>query len=109
MCVFSTNDIDFIKSLKKNNLVIVNFFADWCMSCRIIDKVFIKLSEDKKYKNVVFLKMNAEKNPIARNIVAVDSLPFFSVFKKGVLIKSTSTSKEKIIKELIEFLIAENI
>lgn len=102
MAVELISDNEFESTLKSHDLVVVKYFADWCGSCRLFAPKFKRLSNDEKYSEIVFLDINAEKNPEARKAAGVSSLPYFAIFKNGELQEGLSTSKEDAFVELIE-------
>lgn len=102
MAVELVNDTDFALKLQENDKVVVKYYADWCGSCRLFSPKYKRLSNDERYQGITFLDVNAEKNPEARRLAGVSSLPYFAVFNKGELVEGVCTSKEDVVTELIE-------
>lgn len=102
MEIRTSTDADFEQLLKDNELVVVKYYAGWCGSCRLFAPKFKRLSNDERFINVAFLDVDAEKNPEARKIAGVDTLPFFATFKNGELVDATSTTKEDQVVSMIE-------
>lgn len=102
MEIRTSTDADFEQLLKDNELVIVKYYAGWCGSCRLFAPKFKRLSNDERFTKVAFLDVDAEKNPIARKMANVDTLPFFATFKNGELLEANSTTKEDIVVGMIE-------
>lgn len=69
---------DFIKE----DLVLIDFYADWCMPCVIMGPVVEEISEKFKGK-IKFGKVNVEDNPELASKFHVASIPNFLVFKNG--------------------------
>jgi thioredoxin 1 len=103
MSVIISEDSKFKQDLQ-NPKVVVKYYADWCGSCKLFSPKFKRLSDDERFKDIVFLDVNAEHNPEARQLAGVTTLPFFATFKNGELMQSTSTSKEDKFLELLETL-----
>ncbi|MEZ4805229.1 MAG: thioredoxin family protein [Bacteroidia bacterium] len=101
MSVIAIDDSGFAAELKDKK-VIVKYYADWCGSCKLFSPKFRRLSEDERFKDIIFLDVNAEKSPEARKMAKVDNLPFFAVFKNGELIDGKSTSLEAVVIEMLE-------
>jgi thioredoxin 1 len=101
MAVQKIDDGAFEQMLNNNQKVVVKYFADWCGSCKLFSPKFRRLSEDDRFKDIVFLDVNAEENEKARKAAGVDNLPFFAVFQDGKLVKGSSTSKEEVVVELL--------
>jgi len=104
MAVIQSSDADFASHLKSNEKVIVKYFADWCGNCKLFAPKFRRLSEDERYKDIVFMDVNAEENEQARHAGAVDNLPYFAVFKNGERIAGRAASKEESVVELLSLL-----
>lgn len=80
----------------------VKFYADWCGSCKLFTPKFRRMSEEETNAGIAFVDVNAEENPAARSLAPVDSLPFFAVFKDGQLVAGLATSKEEVVRELLD-------
>lgn len=102
MEIKTSTDADFEQLLKDNEQVVVKYYAGWCGSCRLFAPKFKRLSNDERFTNVAFLDVDAEKNPVARKMANVDTLPFFATFKNGELVEATSTTKEDQVVSMIE-------
>jgi len=76
---FSTFD----KFLKSTSLpVLVDFWADWCMPCRIMAPVMEELARDYAGK-AVFARLNVDENPDIASQYNVMTIPLFIIFKNG--------------------------
>ena len=104
MSIQVSTDSDFKEALASNDKVVVKYFANWCGSCKLFAPKYRRLSTDDRFKDVVFLDVNAEENPEARKLAGVDNLPFFAVFKGGKLQEGAATSLEAKVVEMIESL-----
>ncbi|MDX2000992.1 MAG: thioredoxin family protein [Chitinophagales bacterium] len=102
MSVIATTDSDFKTALESNAKVIVKYYADWCGSCKLFAPKYKRLSDDERFQGITFLAINAEKNPDARKLAGVDTLPYFAVFKSGELVAGGSASKEDYVVGLLQ-------
>lgn len=100
MGVIKSEDSSFKADISKPK-VVVKYYADWCGSCKLFSPKFKRLSDDDRFKEVVFLDVNAEQNPEARKIAGVSTLPYFAVFKDGILLDAKSTSKEEVLLDML--------
>jgi thioredoxin 1 len=64
-----------------NSLVVVDFFADWCMPCVMMAPIFEDLAT--RMKNVKFAKVNVDENQSLSQKFKVMSIPCIIVFKDG--------------------------
>ena len=102
MAVQVLQDHEFAPTLESNNKVIGKYFADWCGSCKLFAPKFRRLSDDERFADITFVDVDAEHNPDARNMANVDNLPFFAIFKDGVLVDGMATAKEENVLSLLE-------
>jgi thioredoxin 1 len=101
MAVNIVDDSNFKEQLNAHEKIVVKYYADWCGSCKLFAPKFKRLSDDERFKDIVFLDVNAEKNPEARREGEVKNLPTFAVFKNGKLLESLATNKEEALIDLL--------
>ena len=64
--------------LKSDKLVIIDFFATWCMPCQMLTPILAQI--DKENEGIEIFKVNVDENQetaIRYNIVSVPTLIFF--------------------------------
>tara|TARA_Y100000034_G_scaffold66384_1_gene80159 strand:- start:38 stop:373 length:336 start_codon:yes stop_codon:yes gene_type:complete len=66
-----------------HKLVVVDFFAEWCMPCVMIAPIIEELAEVDSMKEVKFTKINIDDNADLANKYKVSSIPCLIIFKKG--------------------------
>jgi len=66
----------------KEEIVLVDFYADWCMPCVMMAPVIEELSRKFKGK-IKFGKVNIEDNQELARKFNVSSIPTFILFKNG--------------------------
>lgn len=69
------------KVLKADNLVVVDFFADWCGPCKMLSAVLDKLKEENP--DINFFKVNVDDNPQLAEQFEVSSIPNIVFFRNG--------------------------
>jgi thioredoxin 1 len=77
------NDFD---SHVKKGIVLVDFFAEWCMPCLMMAPVIEDLSETFSGK-IKFAKVNVGDNERLAQKFEVSSIPNFTLFKDGKVIE----------------------
>ena len=82
--ILHLKDEDFNKEIEKD-LVLVDFYADWCGPCRMLSPLIEELAEENN--NVKVIKVNVdEREDVARNY-AVMSIPTLLLFEDGEIKK----------------------
>ena len=66
-----------------HKLVVVDFYAEWCMPCVMLAPVIEELAEFKSMKEVKFTKVNIDDNSELARKYNVSSIPCLIIFKKG--------------------------
>jgi len=66
---------------EKTPLVVVDFFAEWCMPCVMMGPVIERMAE--KNTEVKFCKINVDDAPNLSNEYEVSSIPCIVFFKEG--------------------------
>jgi thioredoxin 1 len=81
--VVALTDSTFDATIKNASIpVLVDFWAEWCMPCRMMAPVIAELAHDYAGK-AMFAKINVDENPETAERFNVVSIPFFIVFKNG--------------------------
>lgn len=101
MGVTEITDKEFMDEIQNNGSVIIKYYADWCGNCKLIAPKYKRLSNDERFTGVKFLDVNAENNPVARDFVKVDNLPFFAVIQNGEVVEASAGSKEEMIVNML--------
>jgi thioredoxin 1 len=68
--------------VKSTQPVVVDFYADWCGPCKIIEPVIHKLSEEYQGK-VKFVKVDTDANQELAMQFGIMSIPTVMFFSKG--------------------------
>ena len=66
-----------------HKLVVVDFYAEWCMPCVMLAPIFEELAESKSMKEVKFTKINIDDNEKLSRRYNVSNIPCLIIFKKG--------------------------
>lgn len=87
-----------------HTLVVVDFFADWCMPCLMMAPVIEELAED--MKEIKFMKIDIDDNPELSQRYEIRSIPTLIFFKDGKIVdKVIGGMDEDTLKEKIESLL----
>lgn len=92
---------NFDETIQNNELVIVDFWAEWCGPCKAFAPVFEEAA--KQFPSIVFAKVNTEKEMELSQEFNIRSIPTLMIIKKQVIIYSESGALPlNAFKELIE-------
>ena len=76
------NQDQFIKTVEDNNIVVIDFFADWCGPCQTLLPTVHKLAEELK-DEVTIKKVNVDTNRELSTAFNIRSIPTLVYFKNG--------------------------
>ena len=81
-----TNDQTFENDISSNELpVVVDFGAEWCGPCKVLDPILEEIAEEHKDKVKIY-KMNIDENPMTPQKYGIRGIQTIMIFKKGELI-----------------------
>ena len=76
----------FNDTINNNNLVLMDWWAEWCGPCRSFAPVFEEASG--KHTDIVFGKIDTETQPELAAMARITSIPTIMAFREGILIFS---------------------
>ena len=72
---------NFNREIANNDLLLVDFWAEWCGPCKSMHPIFTRMA--KKYKRVRFARVNVDNAQDIASKYGVQSIPTFIMFKNG--------------------------
>ena len=96
-------DNNFNQSVSENNLILVDFWAEWCGPCKMLSPILDEISNE---TGLLVGKLNVDENQEKTLQYGVSSIPTMVLFKDGVPVHTMigAKPKHKILKELAEWL-----
>ena len=84
--IIHATDSSFESDVLKSEIpVIVDFWAEWCMPCRMIAPTLVDISEEYDGK-VKVAKLDVDSNPATAGQYGVRSIPTLLIFKAGTVV-----------------------
>lgn len=77
---------NFDTTITENDIVVVDFWADWCGPCKMFAPTFETASE--KYPDIVFGKVDTEAQQSLAGAAGIQSIPTLMVFREKILLFS---------------------
>jgi thioredoxin 1 len=84
--VTKLNSSNFDSVISTDKPVLVDFWADWCMPCRMMAPVMDELAQAYAGK-AMFGKVNVDENSQIAGRYGIMSIPHFLIFKNGTLVE----------------------
>lgn len=83
----STVDIttaDFEKTVTENDIVLVDFWAEWCGPCKMFGPVYEKVSG--KNPEITFAKVDTDAEQQLGAMLQIQSIPTLMAFREGIAV-----------------------
>ena len=74
----------FNETLDSNEIVIIDFWAEWCAPCKQFAPIFEKVAEDNP--TITFAKVNTEEQQALAQQYNIQSIPSLMVVRDGIIL-----------------------
>jgi thioredoxin 1 len=97
--MINITDESFDSEVKSNELILVDFWAEWCGPCKRMLPILEEIDSESK---VLVGKLNVDENPEKPLEYSVSSIPTMVLFKGGLPVHSIvgAKPKHKLLEEL---------
>ena len=96
-------DDSFNEVVSTNDLVLIDFWAEWCGPCKKLSPILDEISDE---RGLLVGKLNVDENPAKMEEYSIHSIPTVVLFKSGQPVKTITGAKPKhlLLKELSEWI-----
>ncbi|KAI0972627.1 putative thioredoxin G6G8.7 [Xylaria arbuscula] len=95
------NKAEFDEAVKNNPVVLLDAFAVWCGPCKAIAPKLADWSNEDRFKDVFFAKIDVDDLPDLSQELGITAMPTFIAFKDGELAGKFVGARPDKIEELI--------
>ncbi|KAH8594394.1 thiol-disulfide exchange intermediate [Bisporella sp. PMI_857] len=82
--VLEIRSLSEFNKLKKNPLLVIDFYATWCGPCKAISPMFEKLAKQHEgSKSIIFAKVDVDKARDVSQELGITAMPTFKFFRNG--------------------------
>jgi thioredoxin 1 len=86
MATINVTEAQFPQTIEENDIVFVDFWADWCGPCKQFAPVYDAVSQ--QHEDVVFAKVDTEAEQRLAAAAGITSIPTLMAFREKVLVFS---------------------
>ncbi|MCH1538288.1 MAG: thioredoxin [Candidatus Poseidonia sp.] len=101
MATLELTEPTFAETIEGNDLVILDFWAEWCGPCKAYGPVYERVSEE--FPDVVFGKIDTEDQQGLAGMFGIRSIPTTIAFKEGIgVFMQPGALPEDALRDLVE-------
>ncbi len=88
------------QTLDNNDIVLIDFWAEWCGPCKMFGPIFEKASE--KHDDIAFMKVDTEEDQQLAGAFGIQSIPTLAIFRDKIMIyKQPGALPENSLEDII--------
>lgn len=84
MAYVELTEKNFSETIENNDIVIIDFWAEWCGPCKAFGPIFEKVA--KEYSDITFAKVNTETEQGLAGHFQIRSIPTLIILKEKVVV-----------------------
>ena len=106
MTVFETNDAQLRHQIHAHERVIAKFTSEGCAVCQALAPHFSRFAAEPPYRDVLFVQLNSDENPVARQLMDRKAAPFFVSYHAGKLLECDALTQDAEVRAMLDRLVA---
>lgn len=87
------NEQNFEQEVLKQDLALVDFYADWCGPCKMMAPIIDAIANERQ--DITIGKVNVDENPVLSSQYKIMTIPTIIVFKNGEIANQISGLRSK--------------
>ncbi len=100
MATIALTSENFNEIVENNDIVVIDFWAEWCGPCKQYGPIFEKVSEE--FPDVVFAKVNTEEQQDLAAYFQIQSIPTTIIIREGIgIFQQPGLLPEEALKDVI--------
>ena len=84
MATIDINADSFEQTITDNEIVLVDFWADWCGPCKRFAPIYDKASQE--HGDITFAKLDTDANQALSGQLGIEGIPTLMAFREGVMV-----------------------
>ncbi|MBF0190617.1 MAG: thioredoxin [Magnetococcales bacterium] len=84
MATIALTQDNFEATVTGNDIVVIDFWADWCGPCKAFAPIFERVSE--KFADVVFAKVDTDREQELAGAFQIRSIPTLMIFRESTIL-----------------------
>lgn len=101
MATVTLTAASFDESVQSSEIVLVDFWADWCAPCRRFAPVFERSAE--KHPDIVFAKVDTAADPALSERFGIASIPTLMAIRDGIIVfAEPGALSEPVLEDVIQ-------
>lgn len=111
MATVELNSDNFMETIENNELVFIDFWADWCQPCQAFGPIYEYISE--MNSDIIFGKVDIDANQELASAAEIQAVPTLMVTKHGEIIYMgagglTSSELDDLVDQARETVVSED-
>jgi hypothetical protein len=104
MGITETTDTGLRRLVHEHPKTFAMFTAANCAICDLLLPVVALFATNQAYTDIAFLRLNADQNPVAKQLMREQAAPFFASYCQGRLVHCDNLSTEKQVRAMLHAL-----